>query len=302
VSLVQSLNGLASTWPREIVVVEELDEPAPIEGIKYISHPVLNRGIPYARNLSLSYASGQIVVFLDDDCMITAEWLDRILEPFHDKTVAGVQGGVTVPQGTNGIGWAESILGFPGGGIRRVLEAKGTVTETREISTLNCAYRKWVVDKIGQFDERLKLGAEDYILAKQACQLGRCLFVPNASVSHASRGSLIKIWKWFVRRGRAEIGATRIRGSKEYPLRLILRSSVDLKLFVLAIVGFAVEVDLFTSLAAVSFSYAVIQYVRYLRAWKESGAPLRSLFWIPAVKLVMDVAMDWGRIRGLLFG
>lgn len=300
-SLVHSLNKTAPSLPKEIVVVEETHKPAPIDGVKYISHPVLNRGIPYARNLAVTQASGEIILFLDDDCLITENWFDTLVEPFQDDTVVGVQGGVTVPFGTNSFGWAESILGFPGGGIRRVVEAKGEIGETTEISTLNCAYRKWVIEKVGGFDENLTLGSEDYLLAKQACLYGRCLFVPNALVFHEPRGSLKKIWRWFVRRGRAEMRLVKLRRIEETNLGSILRRSITCKFILVVLVG-VFSPGFFTALLVLALlAYAILQFVRYFGPWKLSKAPLTTFFLLPLVKLVMDLATDWGRVRESFF-
>lgn len=287
--------------PLEIVVVEETDNPSPINDVKYIPHPVANRGIAYARNLALANAKGEIVVFLDDDCGIHDGWLENLLESFNDDSVVGVQGGVTVPHGTNAIGWAESLLGFPGGGIRRVWEAKGSIQETRQISTLNCAYRRWVIEKIGGFEKQLKMTGEDYILAKRACDHGRCLFVPNAMVSHETRGSFSKIWHWFVRRGRAEIDVIRVGKQKDTTIWTVLKGSLILKLCILIIIGITLS-DLFIPFILIGLlAYSSIQYVRYYEVWKGNGAKLTVLILLPVVKLHMDTAMDWGRFRGLIF-
>ena len=191
--LVAEIQRLDSPYTLEIVAVEETDSPRPIEGVKYVAHPVANRGIPYARYLALSNANGRIIIFLDDDCIIREGWLDNLLRPLNDDSIVGVQGGVCVPDDTNPLGWAESILGLPGGGIRRVHLSKGKTQDTREISTLNCAYRRWVIDEVGGFEKQLKITGEDYLLAKQACNYGRCVYVPDAMVSHKARGTLRNI-------------------------------------------------------------------------------------------------------------
>lgn len=169
-NLVTSIRKIHHRAIPEIVVVEETAHPKPIDGTRYIAHPIANLGIPFARNLALANATGQIIVFVDDDCILADSWLDALIEPIlEDKTVVGTQGGVTVPETSNAIGWAESLLGFPGGGITRVLQANGQHRRTKEVSTLNCAYRRLVLEKTGGFNERLKVGGEDYLLAKQAC-------------------------------------------------------------------------------------------------------------------------------------
>jgi GT2 family glycosyltransferase len=285
----------------DVIAVEETEEPAPIDGALYISHPVQDNGISYARNLALQHASGEIVVFIDDDCQIHEKWLDQLVAPFNDEKVVGVQGGVTVPEGSNAIGWAESMLGFPGGGIRRILDAQDTNQETVEISTLNCAYRKGVIDKVGGFDESLKFGGEDYLLSKQASRYGRCLFGPKAIVGHAVRGNLIKIWRWFVRRGRAEIGVIRTGKYKKANFWSLMKSSLLIKIVALLIAGLIISGIFIFLIPAALVVYLGLQYLRYFKTWQTVKLPLSSLAVLPLVKLIMDLAADSGRLKGWIF-
>lgn len=294
-SLIGELLGMETGFHLQIVAVEETNSPAVIEGITYVSHPAADRGIPFARNLALAHAKGEIVVFIDDDCRIHDGWLGKLLAPFRDPAVVGVQGGVTVPQETNSIGWVETLLGFPGGGHRRVLEAKGVNQETREISTLNCAYRRWVFEKVGGFQKELKYTGEDYILAKKACDLGRCLFVPDALVSHEARGSLRKIWGWFVRRGRADIDVIRVGGWKSTAILWLIRSSIVLKAIGVLILSLFLSMALW-GLAIALLCYGLVQSGRLYQTWRQVGLPIGDLLYVPIVKLTMDLAIDWGRI------
>jgi len=297
-NLVNNLKEMSTNRLFEIVVVEETDDPVPIEGTRYIPHPVANKGFPYARNLALQNASGEIVVFVDDDCTIHQGWLDNLLKPFSDELVVGVQGGVTVPSNTNAIGWAESILGFPGGGISRVVLAEGEIKETKEISTLNCAYRKWVLDKVGGFDERLKFGGEDYLLAKEACTFGKCVFAPNALVSHDARGNLLKIFRWFHRRGRAEISLAQSGWKRKEFLSYWLRSSLFVKLLLLTFLGFITSY-VFLLIIAAFVTYYFFHVFNYQSFYKKSNAPILSLMILPLVKTIIDLGNDFGRFRGL---
>jgi len=299
--LVDRLRAIPSARTTEIVVVEETGEPASLEGVTYVFHPVAGRGIPFARNLGLQHATGDIVVFIDDDCSIHESWLENLLALFNDGSVVGVQGGVTVADSTNPIGWAESILGFPGGGVQRILSAENHNQQTREVSTLNCAYRKWVLDKIGGFDDRLKFGGEDYVLAKQACRYGKCFFVPDARVTHAARGGLLPVFKWFVRRGRADIDVIRISRQTDRTFFSLFKDAITVKLLIAALLG--ILMPRFAALVITAFiiGYSTLQYFRYYKVWKRSAAPLSALVGIPTVKLVMDIGMDWGRIRRILF-
>jgi GT2 family glycosyltransferase len=299
--LVNDLHDIKTSHSFEIVVVEETDHPIPIAGVKYVPHPMANRGIPYARNIALAHASHEVLVFLDDDCILHEGWLDNLVAPFQNKSILGVQGGVTVPASTNAIGWTESLLGVPGGGIDRVLRAKGKNEETIQISTLNCAYRKKVVDQVGGFEKSLKITGEDYILAKQVCKLGTCLFVPKAMVSHQARGGLIKIWHWFIRRGRAEIDVIRSGKQEMTTMWTVVRGSLLIKLLLLLLLcGMIPHLTGYFFLGAF-LAYSFLQYMRCYGIWRNSRAPFMALALLPVTKLTMDVAMDFGRLRGLLF-
>lgn len=297
--IVHQLRNMAARHPFDLVVVEETDEPRALRGVRYYPHPVKNLGFAYARNLSISHATGEIMVFIDDDCLIHDGWLDNLLRPFEDDSVVGVQGGVVVPDGTNAVGWAESILGFPGGGVKRIIEAGGSVRNTIEISTLNCAYRRSVIESIGGFSDRLKWGGEDYILAKKAARHGKCCFVPSAAVCHRARESFRGIWKWFIRRGRAEIGVVRSREHPPANRRSVLKSSFLTKLAAICCLGVIIPSGWILTPLFLLF-YCLLQYCRNFRVWKKTPAPFRSFLILPFVKLAMDIAMDTGRIKELL--
>lgn len=299
-NLVGSVRSMDTMHLFEIVVVEETDNPSPIHDVVYVPHLLENRGIPYARNMALAHATGEIIVFLDDDCRIDNDWLDNLLEPFNDESVVGVQGGVTVPQSSNAIGWAESLLGFPGGGVGRIFQAKGMARETSEISTLNCAYRKWVMDKVGGFDERLKLGGEDYLLAKKACgEYGKCLFVPSAVVEHATRGNLVKVFLWFYRRGRAEIALSQTGWHRKKFILYWVKASLLLKILVLLLLCWAFSLILL-GMSVGFLGYYLSKLVTYYSSYKRCGAFISSLIILPVVKIVMDIGIDCGRLRGLI--
>ena len=296
-SLVIELKRMDTSFSYEIVIVEETDCNSPIDGVHYVGHPLADRGIAYARNLALAHARGSFIVFIDDDCAISEHWLDELLEPFKDASIIGVQGGVRVPPTSNAVGWAESLLGFPGGGIRRIFDSCGRIKKTREISTLNCAYRKEIIERIGGFDDRLKYGGEDYLIAKQACDHGCCVFVPNALVIHRPRGSFAHIWTWFVRRGRAEIDVIKTNKQADTDFLSLLKSSLYFKLGLIIPLGAVFGPWLF---GLVLMSYSIVQTARVYAAYRSHGIHPRVLLVLPLVKLIMDMAQDWGRIQGMI--
>ncbi|MFO0730165.1 MAG: glycosyltransferase [Nitrospiraceae bacterium] len=171
----------------EIVVVEEADEPKPVDGTRYVHLPRAGRGFGYARNVGVKTATGELLLFLDDDCRAERGWAEALIQPFAaDGDVLGVAGSVAV-QGCGPVGYAENILGFPGGGLRYLHESGGQVVPTRHLSTCNCAYRRRALEQVGGFPEEAQAGSEDALAAERVARLGSCRYQPNAVVYHRTR-------------------------------------------------------------------------------------------------------------------
>ena len=104
----------------EVIVVEEGDAAQPIPDTRYRHLPRRNYGFGYARNRGLQIASGDIIIFIDDDIMPSEHWLERLLAPFADPNVMAVAGGIVPsPQGLGVVGASLGRLGLPGGGPSR---------------------------------------------------------------------------------------------------------------------------------------------------------------------------------------
>lgn len=59
--------------------------------IRYILEEA--RGIPYARNTGVRNATGDIIAFIDDDCIAVENWLKYVEIPFIRDPNIGVVGG-----------------------------------------------------------------------------------------------------------------------------------------------------------------------------------------------------------------
>ena len=282
----------------EIVVVEESDRPRDIPGVRYIHLPREGRGFGYARNVGVRAARSAILVFVDDDCEVSPHWLDGLIAPLRaNRDILGVAGAVLV-RDCGLLGYAESILGFPGGGLRYLHQARGKVVTTRYLSTCNCAYRRDALIGVGGFAEDAVFGGEDSLLAERVVARGPCVYEPRAVVYHRPRGTLWAIFWWFVRRGKSEVGSLRSTTRRAAVARYVLRSSWTLRLLLLV-----VALALWPSLArflpvGLGVYYAAIlsrfrfalRYPVYRRAW----------WLVPIVKLTMDAGAEVGRWAALL--
>jgi GT2 family glycosyltransferase len=282
----------------EIVVVEETASPAPIPGVRYVPLPSEGRGFAHVRNRAVAEAKGSVLVFVDDDCEVERGWLDALLAPLlADPAVGGAAGAVLV-RDCNAIGYAESILGFPGGGLRYLDAAGGRVVPTAFLSTCNCAYRRAAREAAGGFSPLAALGGEDSLLAERVSARWPCRYAPGAVVYHKPRQRLPAIFRWFVRRGRAEMRILPAKARPAAVARSLVRGSTLLR--VLAVAGLLVWLPwpAWITAPAVLGGYYAAMLARF--SFARRYPTHRAGWWlVPVVKLVADAGAETGRLREL---
>jgi glycosyltransferase involved in cell wall biosynthesis len=50
-------------------------------------------GIPAARNRGIAEATGDVILFTDDDCRVEPDWVERMVRPFYLNPHIGIVGG-----------------------------------------------------------------------------------------------------------------------------------------------------------------------------------------------------------------
>jgi len=245
--LVQRLRELSAHLDgAEVVVVAEdrsLSEPASRVDLgdrAWLIRIPAARGLGYNRNRAIEGTLGDRLVFVDDDCWPLDDWSSELLAPFADAGVDAVMGEVRI-RPSSYLGDSISALGFPGGGsagfaVMFGVDEKG---RTRHISTLNCAIRRSVFDRVGGFDETMTAGGEDGELSYRISEAGLTIqHCPTAVVEHEARSDLFGFAGWFFKRGRAAYQFSRrapagpvVRRRLESYRRIIRQNRTDPKIF-----------------------------------------------------------------------
>ena len=300
--LAQALKSIAELdYPREkleIVVVEDTDAPLAPPGVVYIARPPDARGFGFVRNISVQASTGEILAFTDDDCVVDRHWLRELVTPMlHHPDVAGV-GGAVLPRNSTLQGLCEHALGYPGGGLPYIHRAAGQLVETRQLNTVNCAYRRRDLLEAGGFHPKAARGGEDYLLVREVAKRSRCLFNPRAIVYHEPRGSFRKLFARFFNFGRGQI---EMLGFIAEPLELardMVRTSVGLKYLAVLVVLLVARANPLWLLAAATAHYAyLVGSHRYVTRY----IPRRAVLWaVPAVRFASDLGMDCGRVWALV--
>ncbi|GIW53991.1 MAG: glycosyl transferase [Nitrospiraceae bacterium] len=282
----------------EIVVVEETDEPQAIPGVQYVSIPRRDYGFGYARNVAVKEAAGELLLFIDDDCEAEEGWAEELVAPLlENPAIHGVAGAVLV-KNCGLLGYAENILGFPGGGLRYLHQARGQVVPTVYLSTCNCAYRRDAVLNAGGFSEEARAGGEDALLAERVATVGLCVYAPRAVVYHRARDRFGAIFTWFVRRGYGELATWERHLDRAFYARYLLRSSWTVR-----VAAFLILVSAFPTLARFVPALALLYYGVVLWRFRFARAyPAHRRAWrvVPLVKMTMDLGTEAGRWKYML--
>jgi glycosyltransferase involved in cell wall biosynthesis len=181
-----ALAGLVAQDPsidREIIVVDDgsKDRTAEIasrfEGVTVLRQA--NAGPAVARNTGAAIASGDVIVFIDSDCVPAPDWLSNMLEPFSDPRVSGVKGAYRTRQ-----------TALPARFVQLEYEDKYDRMARHEfidfVDTYSAAFRREIFATSGGYSNEFPTAcAEDVDLSYRMERAGALMvFRPEAIVYH----------------------------------------------------------------------------------------------------------------------
>jgi 4-amino-4-deoxy-L-arabinose transferase-like glycosyltransferase len=166
-------------------------------------------GAASARNLGAKQAHAEILLFTDADCEPMPDWIEEMLAPFADPTVAGVKGVYHTHQRSPVALFAQA----------EYEEKYARLARDRQIDfvdTYAAAYRRDVFWDHGGFDATIQM-VEDQEFSFRLASAGRKLvFTPQAAVYHLHQAIL-----WGYIRRKIRIGYWKVRIHTRYPDKAI---------------------------------------------------------------------------------
>jgi len=151
-------------------------------------------GVALAKNAGIQVATGNLIVFIDDDIEMPPTWLAALTRPFDDPTIGAVGGFVEHPGQATwwrllyyrcfGITADRYVIGKSGFN-RGLIQNPGVSQDAGWFGSGNLAVRRSVVQAMGTFDPRFRRVYEDVDFTVRIRDGGwRILFVPFAGVIH----------------------------------------------------------------------------------------------------------------------
>lgn len=193
--------------PDEVIVVDnasigsETRQVCEGAGVRYVRED--RAGLDIARNTGWLAASGDIVAYTDDDTELHPGWLDHLVRPFTDSAVDAATGLVLPAALDTQAQWIFERYWSFGRGYRRTSFGNEFLARYRNDgghcwqigAGANMAFRRSLADRIGQFDERLDVGAagcsgDSEYWHRILSSGGRCVYTPQAIVFHHHRADM----------------------------------------------------------------------------------------------------------------
>jgi len=146
-----------NTFDYELIIVDNGSTPA-YSGPGKIIRNEKNLGFPVAVNQGIKAATGEVIVILNNDTIVTPFWLDRLNEHLKDFDIVGpVSNNISGPQKipTEKLTEKSEIYDFA---RSLYAEKRGAIYPWHRIVFVCVAIRRGVFDKIGLLDEQFSPG------------------------------------------------------------------------------------------------------------------------------------------------
>jgi len=189
---------LKQNYPKksyEIIVVDDGSTDSTKEIVKKFKKVKLieqkHKGPAAARNLGAKHAKGDILLFIDADCIPSKNWIKYMVEPFKNKEIVAVQGTYKTLN-------KESLIArFAGYEIEERHEKMKKQKYIDFVGTFSAGYRKDIFLKFNGFDENFpEASGEDAELSFRISKAGyKIVFQPKAFVFHRHPDTLFKFLK-----------------------------------------------------------------------------------------------------------
>ncbi len=146
-----------------------------------------HRGPATARNLGAKETKGDLLLFIDSDCVADSNWVQEMTKPFENSDVVGVQGSYRSKQ-------FEIVARFAQYEIEERYEKMGKNRYIDFIGSYSAGYRRDIFLNAGGFDENFPIASgEDADLSFRLSSEGyKMVFNPNAIVYHKHPDSLFE--------------------------------------------------------------------------------------------------------------
>ena len=146
-----------------------------------------NKGLSFARNRGIAEAKSPLIAYVDDDVILTPDYLKELIFFFDKNPYAAGAGGKVIPKyesGSEPIWMNKYLAGFVGN-VDHGSEIKRFTPSMKYPAGCNMIYKKDILLKAGGFNNDLKFRSDDkYIFYKVHEVSDQIYYLPDAWLYH----------------------------------------------------------------------------------------------------------------------
>ena len=272
----------------------------------YVAEP--RQGPSPARNTGTGFAKGEIIAFIDSDCVPHERWLWNIMKAFNNPSIGAVAGRIVGARAVNSVETFHALFTLKGGRQEKVY--KSFSLNTGGFATANLAVRKLLFENLGGFDESRSFG-EDHDLCARIYRSGHSIkYTPSAVVFHHHRSDVLRtcrqafhfgeshpflLSKHFEKYLLLELGGVSLRATR-FPIRAWINlSSADKK--VLAIFLLSMLFPPFLALLPVYYGF-LFHRAGVMAKSECINISRKNRLLVPLLLVAKSASMTAGRLRG----
>jgi glycosyltransferase involved in cell wall biosynthesis len=283
-ALLDSISKLDYAGEIETIIVDggSTDSTAQIVS-KYTSAKLVIAycNISEGRNIGISKSTGEIIAFVDGDCIAAPDWITNIVRHFREDSEIAIVGGPYIPSENQGI-VAEYLAVYQNSYFPKT----SGITTYEHIAMGNAAIRKEIITKVGGFDP----GAdqfEDEDINFRSWKLGlKLFFADDVRVLHKYRTSLKDASAVILKRSEANFNFN--KKHKRY-IKILFPYTRSLILASLAVLLLSLvfgNLTLFASeLVVLILCFYFYSYIRMRKNTRSPNMALRTKLLLPMIDL-----------------
>lgn len=267
--------------PPEIIIVDDASDPPLAPALSGLPVRLLrlerNVGQSAARNLAAAEATGQVLAFIDNDCIADPGWLRTLVPYFGDSAIAIVGGRVVAAPAAGPVAAFEAVrspldMGPLAGRV-------GPAAAVAYLPTCNFLVRRDVLLAHGGFTAEMRVGEDVDFCWRVLRSGGRAVYAPAGRVVHDHRVRLAELL-----RRRADYGSSEADLQLRHPAGRRVLPLPTLSLFFLAmLVALAVAAPAAVALGLLIAARLGFEIAAKSRRIRRLGLPLPRRLIVAAV-------------------
>ena len=283
------VDGMSDDGTREIV--ERLAQAD--SRVKLLDNP--RRIVPTAMNIGIKAAGGDVFVRIDGHARVPKDFIENSIECLREHPEAWVSGGYIKTVADNYIGGAIASAMRSPIGVGNARFRTGDYDGWVDTLAFGMHY-KWVVDKIGYFDEELVRNQDDEFNLRIILAGGKICMSKSVQSTYFSRTSLGQLWRQYF-----QYGFWRIRTFQKHKRPATPRQLVPL-LFVLSILLLGIGGFLWTPFWVLLLTEMILYVLGLIIGAVDVGRKSEWRFApiAPLVFMILHFAYGLGSLWGII--